>query len=431
MSDIKKTRQRAADLYQQAQTLAKTAASESRDMTAEEVGKFDALMDQHDAAMADVRREERLLDAERALAATAPMSAAPIAQPVEVRDLDVERPFADFGEYLMAVARAGMPSAVVDRRLLPLAGPSGANTSVPSEGGYLVHKDFSSILLDKAQQESLVWQDCTEIPIGPDSDGVELVTIDETSRANGSRWGGVQVYRRGEADTVAASKPAFGKLTIDLEDIMGLAYVTERQLRDGSSLAAIVSKAFASEFAFRMDDEVVNGTGNGQCLGILQSGALSTVSKENAQTGTFVAANAAKMLARMPARLIGGAKWYINQEVLPQLVTMTLGNQPIYLPAGSIAEAPNGMLRGRPIVPIEQASTLGTKGDVILANFGEYLVATKGGLEQADSMHVRFIYAERAFRWLARNNGAPAWKSALTPYKGSSALSPFVVVENR
>lgn len=430
MSKIKQTRQRAADLYQQAQTLAKTAAAESRDMTADESAQFDALMDKHDAAMADVRREERLLDAERALAASSTESPA-AAQPIEVRELDVERPFASLGDFLLSVARAGMPTAVVDRRLLPLAGPSGANTSVPSEGGYLVHKDFSSILLDKAVQESLVWQDCTEVPIGPDSDGVELVTIDETSRANGSRWGGVQVYRRSEADTVTATKPTFGKLTIDLEDIMGLAYVTERQLRDGSSLAAIVSKAFASEFAFRMDDEVINGTGNGQCLGIMQSGALATVSKESAQTGTFVAANAAKMLGRMPARLISGAKWYINQEVLQQLTTMTLGNQPIYLQAGTIASAPYGMLLGRPVVPIEQASALGTKGDVILANFGEYLVATKGGLEQADSMHVRFIYAERAFRWLARNNGAPAWKSALTPYKGSAALSPFVVVENR
>ena len=127
----------------------------------------------------------------------------------------------------------------------------------------------------------------------------------------------------------------------------------------------------------------------------------------------------------------GSTSWLTNQAVLPQLFTMTLSNQPIYMPGGTIANAPYGLLYGRPVVPIEQASALSSVGDITFANLGEYLTITKGGIEAAESMHVRFIYAEMAFRWIYRINGQPLWKSALTPYKGSASQSPFIVLEAR
>jgi hypothetical protein len=46
-------------------------------------------------------------------------------------------------------------------------------------------------------------------------------------------------------------------------------------------------------------------------------------------------------------------------------------------------------------------------------------------------MHVRFVYDEMAFRFTYRVNGHPAWKSALTPCKGSNSVSPFVTLETR
>jgi hypothetical protein len=36
-----------------------------------------------------------------------------------------------------------------------------------------------------------------------------------------------------------------------------------------------------------------------------------------------------------------------------------------------------------------------------------------------------------AFRFILRIDGQPAWHSALTPYKGSNALGPFVVIATR
>ena len=83
------------------------------------------------------------------------------------------------------------------------------------------------------------------------------------------------------------------------------------------------------------------------------------------------------------------------------------------------------------MIPVEYCQTLGTTGDIILADFSQYLMIDKGGLQSASSIHVRFVYDETAFRFVYRVDGQPAWNAALTPYKGTNKLSPFVVLASR
>jgi HK97 family phage major capsid protein len=349
-----------------------------------------------------------------------------------------------FGAFLQAVAhcaKGGTP----DPRLAmgPMAAASGLTTSVGSEGGFLVRTDFSTALLDRAMEESVLATRCTTIDVGEGSDGIELPYVDESSRATGSRWGGVQVYRRAEADTVTASKPKLGMLEIRLEDMMGICYATDRALRDATSLGQIVQRAFASEFSFKVDDEIVRGTGAGQCLGILNSAALVSVAKETSQVAaTLVAENVLKMRSRLRARSRARSAWFINQDVEPQLWQMNIkiknvagsenvGGFGVYMPANGLSQGGYDTLFGRPVIPIEQAETLGTKGDVLLLDLTEYLLIRKGAMETAESIHVRFLYGENTFRFTYRINGAPAWKSSLTPYKGSNTQSPFISLDVR
>jgi HK97 family phage major capsid protein len=354
---------------------------------------------------------------------------------------------AAFGSFLQAVATCAKGAAADPRLAMmptgPMAAASGLNTSIGSEGGFLVRTDFSTALLDKAMEDSVLADRCTTIDIGESSDGIELPYVDETSRVTGSRWGGVQVYRRAEADTVTASKPRLGMLEIRLEDLMGICYATDRALRDATSLGQIIQKAFASEFSFRVDDEIIRGSGAGQCLGILNSGALVSVAKETSQVAaTLVAENVIKMRARLRPRSRPRAAWFINQDVeqqLPQMVVKVknvagsenVGGAPIYMPAGGLSAAPYDRLMNLDVVPIEQCETLGTKGDIFLADLSEYLLIRKGALETAESIHVRFLYGENTFRFTYRINGAPAWKTALTPYKGSNTQSPFISLDVR
>jgi HK97 family phage major capsid protein len=127
--------------------------------------------------------------------------------------------------------------------------------------------------------------------------------------------------------------------------------------------------------------------------------------------------------------------WFINQDVLPYLVVMTLGGtaaaQPVFLPPGAIANAPFGSLYGRPIVPVEYAATVGTPGDIVFAALSQYLVADKGGPQTAQSMHVNFLTDETVFRLTYRVDGQPRWNTPITPAKGVNTQSPFITLGTR
>ena len=343
---------------------------------------------------------------------------------------DNEKRFASFGEQLMAAYRAAMPGGKVDERLSTRAA-SGLNETTPSDGGFLVQQDFVTELLKRTYETGILASKVKKIPISTNANGMKINAIDEDSRANGSRWGGVQTYWEGEADEITASKPKFRQMELSLKKLTGLCYATDELLQDAAALEAVIRQAFAEEFGFKIDDAILSGSGEGEPLGILNSGAIVTVAKEASQTDIITVENLIKMWNRLWSRSRANAVWYINQELEPYLYTLKIGDKPVYIPAGGLSEKPYGTLFGRPVVPIEQCSAAGEVGDIILADIGQYLLIDKGGIKSASSIHVRFLYDENVFRFIYRVDGKPIWTKPLTPYKGSATVSPFVTLAKR
>ena len=343
---------------------------------------------------------------------------------------DTEKRFSSFGEQLMAAYRAATPGGKVDERLTTRAA-SGLNESTPSDGGFLVQQDFVTELLKRTYETGILASKVKKIPISTNANGMKINAIDEDSRANGSRWGGVQTYWEGEADELTASKPKFRQMELSLKKLTGLCYATDELLQDAAALEAVIRQAFAEEFGFKIDDAILSGSGEGEPLGILNSGAIVTVAKEASQTDTITVENLIKMWNRLWSRSRANAVWYINQELEPYLYTLKIGDKPVYIPAGGLSEKPYGTLFGRPVVPIEQCSAAGEVGDIILADIGQYLLIDKGGVKSASSIHVRFLYDENVFRFIYRVDGKPIWTKPLTPYKGSATVSPFVTLAKR
>ncbi len=384
--------------------------------------------------------------------AEAAFSALP-ADRVEVMQDSADQPFASLGEELQAIAVAalprgeriaGKPTGVMDRRLVSRmtrnvqGAATGLNEAVPSEGGFLVEKDWSSTLIQKAHQTGLLPSYCNRIGIGPGKNGLNAPYLDEASRATGSRLGGVRVYRKNEATAPTDAHPKFGKFSLDLEDMIGLCYSSNDLLEDATALGAIIERGFAQEFGFKLDDEIINGTGAGQGLGILKAASLVSVSKVPGQSADTVNA---KNINQMWSQLFNGSRaspglvWLVNQELMPQLDELALqvgtGGQLVFMPAGGISGRTYDTIKGRPVLYVEQAAAPGDAGDIILADLGEYVLIDKGGVQAAQSLHVNFTTNEMAFRFVYRVNGQPSWASALTKYKGAKTVSPFVAIEAR
>jgi len=345
------------------------------------------------------------------------------------------KPFRSLGEQLQAV-RDFFTGKSRDDRLFEVRAASGLNESVPSEGGFLVQQDLSAELLKQTYETNEIPNRCRRIPVSGPSNSFAMNTVDESSRATGSRWGGIQVYREAEADSTTASKPKFGRIEMKLEKMMGLCYATDENLQDAAQLGAIISQGFTEEFGFKLSDEIIRGTGAGQCLGILESNALVSVAKETGQTAdTVVTENILKMWKSRRGRNL---VWLYNQELEDQLdllkVDVGTGGEMARLFVPPTVPGGFATIKGAPAIAVEVASGPGDVGDIILADLSQYLLIDKGGIQTAESIHVQFLTDQMTFRFIYRVNGMPMLKSKITPYKRTDSnfyVSPFVALAAR
>lgn len=355
---------------------------------------------------------------------------------VQVVKDEADQPFASLGEQLKAVMQFytsnGMQS---DRRLTGLKA-LGANEGVPSEGGFLVQTDFVAGLLKPMHDAGPFSSRVRRIPVSAGANGLTMNAVNETSRATGSRWGGVQGYRLAEAGTKLASKPAFRRMELRLKKYIVAAYATDELLQDQNALESVLRQAAGEEFDFMVNDDIMNGLGVAGPLGFMASHALVTVAKEAGQAAdSIVPENIQKMFSRLHPRHRANAAWFINVDCEPQLngmnLNMGVSAMPAYMPPGGLSSAPYATLLGRPVIPTEFNATIGDLGDIVLADLSEYIMIEKGGVQSASSIHVQFMTDETTFRFVYRCDGQPAWNAPVTPYKGSNALSPFVTLAER
>jgi HK97 family phage major capsid protein len=135
------------------------------------------------------------------------------------------------------------------------------------------------------------------------------------------------------------------------------------------------------------------------------------------------------MYNRMDLRGRKSANWYIGNDTQPQLDNLfAVGSTAVLYPYASIGVDGVKRLYGRPIITTEFNAALNTTGDIAFADMTQYLMWEKGGIEEAKSIHVYFLSDETAFRFVYRVDGKSSVNTALTPLKGSTTTSPYVVL---
>ncbi|HEU4340998.1 MAG TPA: phage major capsid protein [Candidatus Binatia bacterium] len=302
---------------------------------------------------------------------------------------------------------------------------TGASEGVPQDGGILLDPTLSGEVLKPLHEEGPFSKDIRFLPVGGNSNYGWINGVDETSRVAGSRWGGIRGYRVAEAATKTASKPAFRRINWELKEYAAVVVATDPLLADASQFSEIVKTGVAEELMFMLNEDIFDGLGTAGPLGIQQSGAMITVTRTDANK--ILGQDISNMWVRMDLRGRKSAKWYISNDAGPQLDNLfAVGSTAVLYPYASIG--PDGVKRlyGRPIETTEFNETLGTAGDIVLADMTQYLGWQKGEIEQSTSIHVYFLSDETAFRFVYRVDGKPTVNTALTPLKGSTTTSPFV-----
>jgi HK97 family phage major capsid protein len=341
--------------------------------------------------------------------------------------------FRSFGEFLQAVARAGADSISHDSRLV--RAPKGLNETDPTGGGFAVPSTYIESMVGSIYADSVIAPRCMQLETDRPADA-QMPGIDETSRVDGSRWGGASAYWGVESDTVPSSLPRWRSINFSAGKLFAICVATNELLADAPMLGSYVEAAFVSELGFKLDAAILNGDGAGLPLGIMNSPALITVAKKTGQAGaTIIQDNIEDMWQRLVLPARRRAVWLVNEDVEKQLSNPgSIGVSPtsaaIYIPTGAAGnEFP--LLKGRPVLACEQAKPLGTPGDIVLADLTSYATVASS-LKMDLSLDVNFVSDQSVFRFVWRIDGKPLWASPITPYNTSGLTrSPFVALAAR
>ena len=343
--------------------------------------------------------------------------------------------FSSLGEQLKAIYDT-RKTGVVDKRLQQVndavLGTNGANGA---DGGFALQTDFAGMILESAVQQSPLLNRLDRYTCSSPANAMRWLSAAETDVSK-SVFGGVQMYWAAEGATVAASKPQFREMKMDLEKMMGFAYCTDEMLQDAAFLTGFFGNAFTLAAERLLIDSVIRGDGVGKPLGLLNSKAMLTVDKEAGQAaGTFLGANAIKMQARAMPRNRDRLVWLMHPDVEEQLPYLSIqsGEAAKFLwnPEGGLGNFDTQRVLNKPVLFEDSCSALGSKGDIMLVDPFQYILLTKGTAKQDWSVHVEFLTDQNCFRMIYRCNGAPKAETPLTIKNSTKTRSPYITLAAR
>lgn len=304
-----------------------------------------------------------------------------------------------------------------------------ATGGVPSDGGFSVPTQYVAEWLDASLEDEIVRPLATVWPMTSSSRKVPGV---DGSNHTSTLFGGFAGGWYAEAAEMTAENIKLRLIELVTRKLGILSEVSNELLRDGLGYDAQLSKSIIAAIGWYLDYGFLNGNGTNQPLGVINANCTITITKETGQAAaTINYQNLVKMFARMPAHLVKDAVWVANSACIPQLAVLSLpiGTGGSAIPVMSESSGEFTILT-RPVKFTEKIPTLGTKGDIIFANFSQYAVGLRQDMTLDKSMHVGFTRDTSHYRGILRGDGQPMWDKAVTPKNGATQ-SPYVVLETR
>jgi HK97 family phage major capsid protein len=300
----------------------------------------------------------------------------------------------------------------------------------PSLGGALIPESMDTMIRSLVLEASIVRRFATVVTM---TNPTMLFPFVDWTTNVGSTFGGWTVTRVGEGVDIPDSQATFGRAKLDVTKQAATARIPNELFSDVAALDGFIRMTLPQAQAFAEDLDFLTGTGAGQPLGVLNSPAKITVTKEtNQPDDTVVVENILKLYARMLPSSKGSAVWVVNPTTFPQLMTLSVpvgtGGAPVALV--NIASAPTPTMLGRPIIETEKVPAIGDAGDIGFFDFSYYLIGDRPGTGLESSPHQLFSNDVTVMKMTSRNDGRPWIQSALTPTNGDT-LSPFVVLGAR
>jgi len=299
---------------------------------------------------------------------------------------------------------------------------------IGSAGGFLVPTEFVKAIHDVALENEIVAPLAYVQPMK--SNQIEIPAFDIGSHTSHLHGGFIAAYAA-ELATITQTEPKVRRMELNANKLTGLMRFSNELIADAGTDKIV--EVCGKGLAWYRDVNFLNGTGAGRPLGVLQATCTIATSKEVGQAAnTIVYENLTNMLANLYTGSFKNAVWVCHQTTLPQLLSLGIpvGAGGSHYPVLSESGGKYLMLT-RPVIFTEKTETLGTQGDILLADFSQYVIGLREGMRVDHSPHVGFSTDSHYTRIIERHDGQPLWDEYLTLKDGSTTVSPFVVLEDR
>lgn len=237
----------------------------------------------------------------------------------------------------------------------------------------------------------------------------------------------------GEGSTKPTRAPEFGQRQLDVYKYAAITQVSDELLADDftGELPQEFINAVGQQTMNAINENVTNtGTGSSQPTGAFYAGAWN-IGVNRAVANQISPADCFQMYDRHTH----GPKscWFASRRTLQQLFAMSLTSASLVTFLRDLNGPPTMMLLGYPIVLTDLNPTLGSAGDLTLANPDFYAVALRQALTVESSRDFAFTQDLTTYRFVMRAGGLPINPGKYAyKYAGSAGVdehSPFVYLD--
>lgn len=346
----------------------------------------------------------------------------PISQPIKPDIKKGGSEFASIGEFISTI-RVNPLDPRLEQRVLEVG--------TPEKGGFLVPDEFIDVIKMVDPYVNIVRPRATVIPAG-DRPGQKIImpALNQTAADGSGMYGGVKVTWIEEGAPKPKTTTAFLEITLDPKEVAAHMVISDDLLRDAPAVDALVRQQFRGAINAAEEDAFFNNTLTTRPLGIIHHAGTIQINRTTANRILY-----SDIINMFASRLSGGTYvWVASISALPQLMRMkdfevaeSAGPNLIWQ-TDARAGMP-GTILGLPVLFSDLTPILGTKGDLILADFKDYLIKDGFGIAIAASEHVYFIENKTVIKAFWNVDGKPWLTAPMTLRDGTTEVSPFVVLD--
>lgn len=416
---LKKLRAQIEENLAKLRAILDLAETEKRDLTEDEVKAYDALQAETDKLEKDHEREEKLAIREG--------RARDREDTVYLADFNSRKKapakeFSCFGEFAY--------TAIYNRsdpRLQDLYQARAQSMGVGTEGGFAIPEQFLPEIKQVQPGAAVVRPRATVIPAGDPPDAkISMPALDQTNAEN--IYGGVVVAAVAEAGLKSETDIRLREVSLEPTEVAGWIRVSDKLLRNWGAASAVLSTQLRKAIVGWEDYRFLRGTGVAEPLGIANSPARVTVTRQTAASVTWQ--DVRTMYSRL--RFGGNPVWIASQTCLPTMMTIADGgsnNLFVTAFAGAAGAVPSTFF-GFPILFSDRSPAVGTEGDLMLVDLSYYLIKDGSGPFIDASPHVYFTNNQTVIKIFFNVDGKP-WLTQPIGLEGSvtNTVSPFVVLQ--